>query len=688
MNDLPECPASSRVAPTAAEPSGAPATAIQAVRTTEADARPALAARGLRHVALGLGLGLGLGLAPWWAAGAGAQPEPPTEPAAGPTLVVRAATAAPQQPPPPSATPTWPAPTVTPAASATATRFPSFPPTWTPRPSTTPSAEPTDTPAPYDLPNEERPLIVVDGFDAAPGRPSPGDRFRLTLHVKNEGEHFAENVQLTLSSATFLPVDRGAVLYANTIDEGDTRSLSVDLRVTSDAKAGVYPIAIALRWDDSYGGKYSDEASIGIEVGGASATRPLLAVVASRLPGRVAPDVPFTIALDVVNTGGKEARNVTVAPTGGPLTVQAAGGGPLVIPPGGQATVSLRATAAGSDTPGAASQALELRYDDPDGTRYTEGHVLGVVVTGEAAYDPLPMVTGYRVRTAATRGAPDGLLTLQPGEVFTLEIDVLNAGPTDAVGTRLALGGGGAPAAAGSASGTSLGVFAPVGTSNLRFLDRLAAGESRTVEQRLVIDGTAKPGVYVLELAFNYLDANGQALSSSEVVSLLVDRKVTLDLNPISVVTDTLVGRPVPLVLDLVNLGNSTVSVGNARIEGRGLTITRGAKQFVGPLDASGFFTLDAEVLPDTPGIAWASVIVEYFDSFNQLQTFEQRIDFNVADAPELPEVEVEPAAPPDSLPWRIVKGFLGLGTPRPAATAVPLPVDGAPAGAIDAPPP
>ncbi len=667
MNDLPRRPARR---PSAARPPVGPGRS------------PAAAGRAARAV-----LGLGLGAAALGAGVAGAQPQPPTEPAAGPTLVVRAATSAPQQPPA-SATPTRPAPTDTPPASSTPTRFPSFPPTWTPRPSVTTTTAPSETPAPFDLPNEERPLIVVDGFDTAPGRPSPGERFRLTLHVKNEGEHFAENVQLTLTSSTFLPVDRGAVLFANAIDEGDTRSLSLDLQVTTDAKAGVYPIAIALRWDDSYGGKYTDDASIGIEVGGASATRPLLTVVASRLPGRVAPDVPFGLALDVVNTGGREARNVTVAPTGGPLTLQAGGGGPLTIPPGGQATLALRATAAGSDAPGAASQSLELRYDDPDGTRYTEGHVLGVVVTGDAAFDPLPMVTAYRVRTAAAaHGAPDSLRTLSPGEVFTLEIDVRNAGPTDALGTRLTLGGGGAPAA-GAASGGSLGVFAPVGTSNLRFLDRLAAGDTQTIEQRLVIDGTAKPGVYMLELAFSFLDVNGQSLNTSEVVSLLVDRKVTLDLNPVSVVTDTLVGRPVPFVLDLVNLGSSTVNVGNARIEGRGLTVTRGAKQFVGPLDASGFFTLDAEVLPDTPGVAWATVVVEYVDSFNQLQTFEQRIDFDVADAPAVSEVDVAPPEPPDSLSWRIVKGFLGLGAPRPAPTIVPLPVDEPPSGASVAPGP
>lgn len=116
--------------------------------------------------------------------------------------------------------------------------------------------------------------------------------------------------------------------------------------------------------------------------------------------------------------------------------------------------------------------------------------------------------------------------------------------------------------------------------------------------------------------------------------------------------------------------------------------MTRGAKQFVGPLDASGFFTLDAEVLPDTPGVAWATVVVEYVDSFNQLQTFEQRIDFDVADAPAVSEVDVAPPEPPDSLSWRIVKGFLGLGAPRPAPTIVPLPVDGPPSGASVAPGP
>jgi len=632
--------------------------------------RRGLRACGIAATACLLGATLSAAVGPPIPALAQAPDPPPT-----PTLVERVGTSAPQQA---TATP-----------SSTRPPFPTRPPppTETPYPptgtaTTRATATQDETAAAPELPHEERPLIVVEGFDVNPDRPSPGATFGLTLFVKNEGEHFAENVQLTLTSNTFLPADQGGVLYANSIDEDDSVDLGVQLRVASDAKAGVYPLTVALRWDDSYGGAYEDQTTIGIEVGGASATRPLLTVIGTHVPGRVAPGVPFNVVLDLLNTGGREARSVVVAPAAGPLAIQGGGGGPLNIPPGASATVSLRATAASPADPGAASQVLEVRYDDPDGTRYTESQSVGLVVTGDAGRGPQPMITAYRVVDPTVRGLGNALSTLHPGEVFALQLDILNAGVADALSARLSLGGGSAPSATGTgtsgASGASLGVFAPVGTSNVRFLDRLAAGAARTVEQRLVIDGGAKPGVYVLEVAFDYVDPDGQALSSSEVISLLVDQQVAFEVKPVSVITSTMAGESVPFVVDLINLGSTTVNVTNVEVralENMSVPDPISARQYVGPLDGGGFFTLEttvtADAVPAATEKAQVAVVVEYFDSFKQLQTFEKTFDFEVEEAPEEPDVPVMPTPEPIGMPVRILKGFLGLGASPPPAPAM-----------------
>ncbi len=614
----------------------------------------------------------------WPTPAAHAQPPGPADPPPSATIVLRAEDPDQQPTRPPTAT-------RTPTPPPTETLVPSTPtPSTTPPPLPTGTATGTEIPLEPGVPYEERPVIVVEGFDVDPDQPSPGATFQLTLHVANQGEHFAENVQLTLSSTTFLPTNQGSVLYVNSIDEDESVDLGIALRVASDAKAGVYPINIALRWDDSYDGKYTDDTSIGIAVGGASAVRPLLTVISTRLPGRVAPAVPFNLSLVLLNTGGRQASNVAVVPAAGPLAAQGPSGGPLNIPPGAQATVNLRMAAAAQSAPGAVSQTIELRYDDPDGNRSTEMINVGLVVTGEDGLGPQPLISGYRVRdpqggrlqAAVTRT----LRTLYPGQVFLLEIDLQNVGVVAADNTRMSLGGGSTPTGTGTgtgASGTSLGVFAPVGTSNVRYLGSLAAGESRTVEQAMVIDGTAKPGVYVLDVDFSFVDANGQAQSTSEVISLLVDRQVLFEVKPVSVVTSTFVGDTMPFVVDLINLGTSTVNAANARIvPGRALEVAdpATATQYVGPLDGGGFFTFETQLVPATPGKGRLKFEVEYFDSFNQAQTFEQTFDVEIEDAPEQPEQPAEPAPEPVSLPWRVLRGFLGLGATGPEAAPAALP--------------
>jgi len=185
-----------------------------------------------------------------------------------------------------------------------------------------------------------------------PDRPAAGSSFTLRLKVANRGEHFAENISLALSGDAFLPTDQGANLFWNSLDEGDDDEREVRLRAASGLTAGVYRLGIALRWDDSYGGSYTDSTSIGIEVS-SGATRPVVAVTGSRLPERVVPGTPFTLALDLVNSGGREARNIVAVPLAGPLALVGAGGSPpLGLAPGAAATLVLQVMASEPSQPG------------------------------------------------------------------------------------------------------------------------------------------------------------------------------------------------------------------------------------------------------------------------------------------------------------------------------------------------
>ncbi len=625
--------------------------------------------RTVRRTAGLLALAIGI-----WGAGAvraqtPAQPEQTVEP-------LQATPTAARTGPPPA--------TATLAATLPATPPGTLPATvGTPAPGTAaPGATAKPSEAAETLPNEERPIIILDRYDVEPGAPLAGQTFRLKLKLRNKGEHLAENVRVSLASSTFLPVNEGSLVYSNAIDEGDSDSIETDLRVAADAKAGSHPITVGLRWDDSWGGTYSDEVTIGVEVGGSGAARPILAVTGTRLPGRVVPGIPFTLQLDLLNTGGKEARAVNVAPTQGALALVGGAGSLVNIAPGASATITVRLVAAQVQVPGATSQTIELRYDSPEGEHFADPQPLGLSISGDAATGPLPLITAYRLNGKENA-------EIHPGETFSLELDLVNAGAGAAQQTRMVLGAGGAGSGAGSAAGASagaasLGVFAPVGTSNVRFLDRMPAGQARTETMSLVVDGAAKPGVYTLEVGFQFVDADGEAQSASSVVSILVSRKLNLVINPVQVVTSTLTGQPMSFVVDIVNQGSSTVNLGNAEVLTDGhFALGLTTPQYIGQLDAAGFYTLQADLAPTRAGKAEVTVRVHYQDDFNREQTLE-RVFPVLVEAPEKAPVDPETLQPrleEGPLVLRILKGLLGLG----ASPKLVIP-EGPPAGDGDAP--
>ncbi|MFN2114432.1 MAG: COG1361 S-layer family protein, partial [Anaerolineae bacterium] len=414
-----------------------------------------------------------------------------------PTLILRAPTSRsgpdPQQA---SATPTSDdLPTSTPTSPATAA--PSATPAATSRPSstvvvtgtpTTGAATPTVTwvppatlPQPIDTPEPTtavgRPILVVSDSDVRPGAPAPGDDFVVRLEVQNVGRVDAENVLLTLSSDVLVPAGQGASMYKEEIDAGETRPFEARMRVDSSAQTGVYSLAIVLRWDDANGLSYSDQTAIGVHVQGTDESRPLITVNSAQAPSRCVPGAPFSVSFELANIGGWEARNVVLAPAAGTLALEGAGPPPVNIGPGGAATVSLRLVASPVAEPGAVQQVFEIRYDDPDNQRYGDTYQLGITVGNTAAFGPLPIITRYSFGDE-----------LHPGQVFQLEIEVLNAGVSDALRTRLALGGtaSSTSVADGTSSGSALGVFAPLGSGNVQYLGRLAAGETTTVQQEMV----------------------------------------------------------------------------------------------------------------------------------------------------------------------------------------------------------
>jgi hypothetical protein len=280
---------------------------------------------------------------------------------------------------------------------------------------------------------------------------------------------------------------------------------------------------------------------------------------------------------------------------------------------------------------------------------------------------------------------------LQPGTVFTLQMDVENLGNAEARRVTMIVGGGsttggstdGTPEPGGGLSGASgeFSDFAPIGASNVSFLGDLAAGDSLQGSQRLIVNATTEAGAYPLQISFVYSDPNGTTYTDDQVITLLVYSQPLVDINFYTEPPPLFVGQPGSLPLQLVNIGNDTAVFGNFSVTAENAQFTNNTI-FVGALDPGGFFPLDAQITPEQAGPLELLVSVGYTDDFNQPQAITETLTVEVMEEPIFePPIDGGEGFPPDGgFPepgvgeggmateetflqkvWRFIAGLLGL---------------------------
>ena len=421
----------------------------------------------------------------------------------------------------------------------------------------------------------------------------------------------------------------------------------------------------------------------------------------------ITPGSNLDFEMTLANAGQAVASNVIANFVAGDFTPRATGGvraiGNLAQ---GQSSRFWQPLAASSELTGPGIATLEVRvtYTDLGGTVYEETFALTfpVVRTGSGvAATATPTPTATPTATAAPRLRPQLLVAayeadkdpLSPGSRFTLSMDILNQGNADARRVTLIVGGGaeaadpgteGTPQPGGGVSGAGgeFGNFAPVGSSNVKFLGDLAQDELLTAQVQLIVNASTDPGAYPVVVSFVYNDAQGSNYVDEQVVTLLVFATPQVEVNFYTEPPPFFVGQPGPLPLQLVNVGKASNIFGNMGVTAAGAQFTNN-NVFVGALEPGGFFPLDANVVPEQPGTLELTVRVSYTDDFNQPQVITKTLTVEVMEAPPVEEPPTDPGMggpggpggePGGPFPgagnetwrqkiWRFMLGMIGLSS-------------------------
>jgi len=514
----------------------------------------------------------------------------------------------------------------------------------------TPTPGPTPLPTPTSPPPPGRPVLTIRNYSVEPSRVAVGHEFVVTIEVYNAGSRAGENTMVTFPGGTFIPVgETGHLLWQLHINH--TAVVTQVMRVPSGLASGSYNLQVNLSANDWEGNHYEYPETIAVEVIGVGQGRPQLVIEAAQTePAVLGPGDAFSLTLRLANRGSRTATQVAVSAPSTDLAVPASGGNVVAIERIGidqVATATLPLVLGEVTQAGRLSLEVALECSDYSGGAYTTRQSVGLEVSTALEDRPQLIIAAYRT-------TPD---PLAPGDTFTLTLEVSNVGGGEAQRLTLTLGGEGEG---------DMGPFAPLHSSNVKFVPYLAAGETVEVAQQLMVDGGADPGAYSLPVALAFDDARGTRHSDSQLISLLVRRQPHFQIGFYRPVATTTVGVPFELPIEVTNIGRTLINVSTLEVTSEQLEISEGSL-YLGPLDGGTSGTIEPMAVARQGGTAEVVVSVHYLDDFDQPQMVTKTLMVEVERPLEAePEPERESEEGEESF-WdkvlRFLRGLLGLGS-------------------------
>jgi len=512
------------------------------------------------------------------------------------------------------------------------------------------------------------PAFNVDSWTIQPQELKRGMEFDLTVTFTNIGTYGANDVIVEIEqNASFYAL--GDSQFFGNMGIGDQRTATMRVGISPTITTGYYNIPVAIRYHHAAlgGSRLVDVRNIGVYVTGLSPFQgqdtgsPRLVIE----DGRVALDADgetLLVTLTLHNTGNRSATNIVVnlADT---ASFSPAQGNSTAFPLGedinlGESKTITLPLVPVSATGQRLTQAFTLQYNSYSGGAYTDTQSVPLLLGDAVAQTPRLLIDRYITDPP----------TVSPGDSFTLSIALYNVGAGEARQVFVRLGD----------NAQALGPLAPLGTSNVQFLQTVPAGAHEPVRFTMVVDGKAGPGLVPLDVKLEYSDIFGATHQETLTIGIQVVATAFLDINLFEPVTEPLItGESVDLPIELINIGETRVNVSTIDVTSDAMLIEEGTL-YIGPLDGGTSGTLIARMTPQAAGRAEVTVTVRYLDDFQQPRELVRTLAFNVeGEAPPEANAPAAGTEEPGRLTflqrlWRAILGLFGLGTQESQPTPTP----------------
>ncbi len=551
---------------------------------------------------------------------------------------------------------------------------PTAAPTNTPAPPT-PTLEPSATPQPA-TPIPGQPSLLARNFSVSPVTIAPGETVTLNFEVVNQGNRNAQGVSVAVDSGgKFVPANGQATATLPDIPVGGRVNVTLMAVAAMDTPAGPISVPITMAYRDFSGESYTSKASLSVNVEEAGESSQVVMSSYSVEPNPVEPGKPVTMIVHIANSGNKKALQVLLRVSGSENVLLAGPNGdsfpigdldasesvelelPLIVRPDAKS--------------GPQSQPFTITYLQ-DGEAQQAAGSMTVEVRPVVATVPLMLLESYDY----------GKDILEPGEQFTLNLDLKNVGNGDATELVVVFGtvessgdsGGGTPTSGGGTTTTPSTTFAPVGSGGTQYIGTVEAnGESKAISQEFIVNGTTTSGVYSLPVTVRYKKPDGTTAQDNLRAIVVVVAPPNLNITLQSPVPEQVnVGEPLPIGLTIKNLGTKVVNFTNVTFEAENADVMDMAEVFIGPVKGDEETTFGSAFAPSSDGHVKITVTIYYLNDLNQEVSIVQTYETEAVTPPPMPEdnggFPMDPTPEPeqeeeDASLGDVILGFLGLGS-------------------------
>ncbi len=449
-----------------------------------------------------------------------------------------------------------------------------------------------------------------------------GDEFVLTLTFTNVGTFGANEVLVEIGeSSVFTGLGTSPRFYEMGIGAQVTASIRVGIE--DDIEGGYYNLPVEFTYHHSAlgGSRMSDVRTIGVYIAGepdeVSVSPKLIIEGTEVIPGEsgillvnmTLHNIGTTTATDIlinIDSSVIEDGNQVFSPAPGTSSVLAVeeniGVDEEIV-----ATVELVVV---SEPEGQVTQSFTLEYSDYNGGSYEDTLTVPILVGSSAA--PYLIIQNYQV-------SPE---PLSPGSQLRLTLDVnnLGSGPAKEVSIRL------------GEDIEALDPLAPIGSSNVLYVEEIPAQSQTEIGFDLIVDGDAESGLVPIDVILRYDSAYGIETEETFTISLQIESKPSFYISLFQDVPEPLtVGSLFELPIQIVNIGDNSINVNTVEVKSDILKITDGSI-YMGRLDSGTSGSILAQAEAVQPGTATVVIEINYLDDFQQPQIYTHLLTFEIQD--------------------------------------------------------